>query len=94
VAGRFQAIEVVLPLLVPMGTQIIQVAPDVDPGIVAVVEHELDPIVSHGLDRGYTDIFLAELQNLLPGTVTLNLSGGRIDSQILTRQLEVSPVII
>jgi len=71
---RLQAVEISLPVAVPLCAELKQILPGKEPGIVAIVEDEAYCIVANRLDGRDLDIFLAGLQDFLAGTVALNLS--------------------
>ena len=74
--GRRQLLQILLPVVVLPFRQIAQVAPAVEPRVVAVVEGDLHGVVSNGFNAGNGNRGLAGLQDLLPRTVTPDLSRG------------------
>jgi hypothetical protein len=74
-------------------TQLIESIPGVDAGVVLVIEMEADGVVAHRVDMGNVDILFAHLQDLLSGTMALNLGGGGEDPEILSGIAEFTAVI-
>ncbi len=70
---RLQAVEISLPVAVPLCAELIQVFPGKEPGIVAIVEDEAYCIVANRLDGRDQDVLLAGLQDFLAGSVALDL---------------------
>src|SRR6185369_17867353 len=70
----------------------VQVVPRIDAGVVSVGELRAHRILAHRLELRDLDIFLADLQDLLPGPMASHLRGGRIDAQKLAGQAKALAV--
>src|SRR5690606_29287694 len=68
-----QLVQVVTPENILVQAQFQQVVPAEDAGVVAVVKADADGVVAGFFDGLDADIFLAPLQYLLAGAVTLDL---------------------
>ena len=79
--GRRQLLQILLPVMVLPFRQIAQVAPAVEPRVVAVVEGDLHRVVSNGFNAGDGHRGFSGLQDFLPRTVTSDLSRGGEDTQ-------------
>ena len=53
-------------------------------GVVAIVEHRLDGVISHLFNAVNIDALLANLQHALPGTMPLHLGGRGMHPQVFT----------
>lgn len=73
-------------------SELVQVPPGEQTGVVSVIEHDFDGILSDGLDGTDTDIFLAEHQDLLSRAMSFDFRGGRVHTQVLERQLKPAAV--
>jgi hypothetical protein len=93
-AGFFETIEVILPLLLILGAEFVQVFPGIDTGIVLIIEHELQGVIALRLDRIDGDLFLVNLKHFLTRAVTGHLCGRRIHTKVLTGQVEYGAVVI
>src|SRR5262245_12473490 len=70
-----------------------QISPDIEPGIMAVVEHDTHRVVSDRLDPGDADRFLARDRDPLLGAVALHLGARRQHAQELGRQRKALAVV-
>ena len=82
-----------LPVVVHVAPQFVQVLPVVEPGIVAVIEYEPHGVVPDRVDPREHDPVLAGLQGFLPGAVPTDLRAGRMDPQVFERVLKFAVVI-
>src|SRR5471032_949488 len=92
-AGGVQAVEVVLPQLGLLGAQLVQIAPGVQAGVVAVGEGRLHRVVADRVQRRDADVALAHLQNLLALPVTAHFGRWRIHAQQFERNRERRAVV-
>jgi hypothetical protein len=83
---------VALPQCCVIATQLVEIPPGEQPGVMAVVENQFYSILSNGLDGSDADILLAEHQNLLSRAMSFDFRGGRMNSKVLERQLEAAAV--
>jgi hypothetical protein len=86
------------PLLVsrPIGrvvsSELVQIPPGEQAGVVSVVEDEFDGILSDRLDSADPDVFLSEHQHFLTRAMPFDFGGGRMHPQVLEGQLEPAAV--
>ena len=73
-AGGLQPIEIVLPELVLIGPQPVEIIPGKDAGGMTVRKMGLDRVMTYLLERVEIDVSLADLQDFLTGPVTAHLS--------------------
>ena len=76
-ARGVELLKVVLPALLLLASQLVQIVPGIDAGIVTIVENQLQGVVA---DRFYfpdSELDLAYLQYFMPRTVAAHLCGGR-----------------
>src|SRR5688572_11726820 len=78
----FEARQILLPLLIALCAELAQIAPRIQPGVMTVVEHELDRVLPDGLDRADADVVFAELQGFLTRAVATNFGRRRVHAQI------------
>jgi hypothetical protein len=83
VADAVEPLEVARPFLLEAGAELAQVLPRVEPGVVAVVEHEAHRVLADGLDPHHRDVLLGDLQHVLAGAVALHLGGRGVGPQVL-----------
>src|SRR5690606_25846065 len=69
-AELFEAIQVRLPLGLAVATKLVQIRPGIEPGVVSVIEHQPDRIVSYRLDLRDDDLVFAQLQGFLSRSVS------------------------
>ena len=90
--GGFHAPEIFGPQISLVITQVVQVFPGINPGVMAIGKEKVDTVQTHrfgGIDQHFA---LAGLQHFLPGTVTAHFGGRRIDAQKLKRQFETRTI--
>ena len=73
-------------------SELVQVPPGEQPGVMAIIEHNFHGILPDGLDGTDTDIFLSQHQHFLPGTMSFDFRGGRVHPQVLKRQLKPAAI--
>jgi hypothetical protein len=82
------------PLLVPrpvdrvVPSELVEIPPGEQAGVMSVIEDDFDGILSNWLHRPDTHIFLAEHQDLLSRTMSFYFCRRRVHPQVLERQLE------
>ena len=86
------ALLVVRPVRFPIPSQLMQVPPGEQPGVMPIVKDDLHRIVSDRFDCADTHIFLSEHQHFLSGAMSFDFRGGRVNPQVLKRQLEAAAV--
>jgi hypothetical protein len=84
---------IALPIGSPIPSQLMQIAPGEQTGIMTVVEDDLDGVLAYGLHGSDADILFAEHQYFLSRTMSLHLRGGRMHAQVLERQLKPAAVV-
>lgn len=81
---------------VPVGgliaSQLVQIPPGEQAGVVPVVENDFHGILSDRLDGADTDSLLTEHQHLLSRPVSFDFRGGRMHTQVFEGQLEPAAV--
>jgi len=92
VTGRGAPRLVARPVTRLIASELVEIPPGEQSGVMSVIEHNFDGIVSNRFDRSDTDIFLSHHQCFLSGTMSFDLGGGRMDPQVLERQLEAGAV--
>ena len=87
------ALKVMRPFLFAIAPELIEVFPGVQARVVPVVKHELHGILPDLLDGADRDVFLAENQHFLTGTVAFDFRRRGVDPQILEGQVEGCTVV-
>src|ERR1700730_1980709 len=90
---RRQAVEIVAPAPLALDTELIKIAPGVDPGVVKIVEGDANRVVADRLDPDDPDMGAPGYQRLLPRTVPLHFSRRALDPQILGRKTKLAAVV-
>jgi hypothetical protein len=90
--GFRAAFLVTLPIDGLIASQLVQIPPGEQAGVVPVVEHNFDGILSDGLDGADADSLFIEHQHLLSGPMSFDFRGGRMHTQVFERQLEPAAV--
>jgi hypothetical protein len=86
------------PLLVPrpvdrvVPTELVEIPPGEQSGVMSVIEDNFDGILSNWLYSADTHILLAEHQDLLSRTMSFDFRRGRVHPQVLERQLEPAAI--
>ena len=86
------------PLLVsrpigrPVSSELVQVPPGEQTGVMAVVEDDFHGILSDRLNSADADVFLPQHQHFLAGPMPFDFGGGRMHPQVLEGQLEPATV--
>jgi hypothetical protein len=86
------------PILVsrPIGrlvsSELVQIPPGEQTGVMSVVEDEFNGILSDRLDSADPDVFLPEHQHFLARAMPFDFGGGRMHPQVLEGQLEPATV--
>jgi hypothetical protein len=73
-------------------SELVQIPPGEQAGVMSVIEDNFDGILADWLDAPDADIFLTQHQDFLSRTVSFDFRGGRVHTQILKRQLESAAV--
>ena len=76
--------------LVP--SELVQVPPGEQSRVMPVVKDNFDGVLADGLDRPDADILFAQHQHFLSRAMSFDFRGGRMNAQILERQLEPAAV--
>jgi len=91
--SRFRAARLVArPVGRMVPSQLMQVPPSEQAGIVAVIEDDFDGILPNGFDCPHADVFLAQHEDFLPRTVPFDFRGRRVHPEVLERQLKPAAV--
>jgi hypothetical protein len=91
--GRIDApLLVARPVHRLISSELMQIPPGEQAGVMPVIEHNFDGILSDGLHRTDTDILLSQHQHFLAGAMSFDFSRGRVHAQVLERQLEPAAV--
>ena len=85
-SSRRQAVQVILPALCLLSAQLVQVGPGEETSVMAIVEHQLQGVITHGFDGTDPHVHLTGLQYLLPGAVTAYLCRRGVHSQVFAAQ--------
>src|SRR5699024_6251104 len=85
-AGIVQPDEGAAPALLQFDTQLVEVLPGVNTGVVAVAEVQRQRVVTGSDDFRHAHAFLAVLQDLLAGAMAAHLRTGREDTQVLAAE--------
>ena len=88
-----EALFVLLPQLVLLRAEEVEVVPREDAGLVAVGEARQDGVVADRLERADLDLALSRLQDLLARPVALHFRRGRVDAHQLERDPERAAVV-
>ena len=75
-----------------ISSELVQIPPGEQTGVMAVIEHNFHGILSDRLHSTDTDIFLAQHQHFLPRAMSFDFRRGRVHTQVLERQLEPATV--
>jgi hypothetical protein len=90
---RFRAaLLVAFPIRRVIASQLMQISPCEQAGVVPVVKDDFHGILSDRLHGTDTDILLTEHQHLLARAMPFDFRGGRMHPQVLERQLEPATV--
>ena len=76
-----------------MDAEVVQRLPSVDAAIVSITERRADGIIADRTNVGDGDIFLAELQHFLAGSMAPDFGGGGVDAQVFAGQLKMRAVV-
>jgi len=79
------------PVLLP--SDLVEIIPGEDPGVMHVVEQETNRIVPNRLDRHDANMTTSEDCRALRRSVTLNLGAGTLDAQVLCREHKIVAVV-
>jgi hypothetical protein len=91
--GRIDApLLVARPVHRQISSELMQIPPGEQAGVMPVIEHNFDGILSDGLHRTDTDILLSQHQHFLAGAMSFDFSRRRVHAQVLERQLEPAAV--
>src|SRR3981081_2177811 len=74
-------------------TELVEITPGVDPGVVEIVECNPDGIIADGFKADDPDMSAAVHQRLLPRTVPLHFGGWAFDPQIFRRKAKAVTVV-
>src|SRR5262245_6742023 len=88
-AGRGQTLQVALPLPLVLGTELVEHGPGVEPGVVAVVEHEPHRVAADGLDLRYAHVLLVRHENALARRVAFDLGRRGMHAQVFRGETRV-----
>jgi hypothetical protein len=75
-----------------ISSELVQIPPGEQAGVMAVVEHNFDGILSDGLHRTDTDSLLSQHQHFLTRAMSFDFSRGGVHAQVLEGQLEPAAV--
>jgi hypothetical protein len=76
-----------------LDTELVEVIPRIDPGVVQIVEFNPDGVIADRFQLHDPDMGAAVDQSLLPRTVPLHLRGWALDAQILGGKAKVAAVV-
>ena len=92
VGGLGAPLLVARPVDCLISSELVQIPPGEQAGVMPVIEHNFDGVLSDGLHGPDADILLPQHQHLLAGAVSFDFSRGRVHAQVLERQLEAATV--
>jgi len=75
-----------------ISSELVQIPPGEQAGVMAVIEDNFHRILSDGLHGTNTDIILSEHQYFLTRTMSFDFRRGGMHAQVLERQLEAATV--
>src|ERR1700730_6490860 len=90
---RGQAIEIIAPAPLALDTELVKIAPGIDPGVVEIVEGYANSVVADRLDPDDPDMGAPRHQRLLPRTVSLHFGRWALDPQILCWKTKLTAVV-
>ncbi len=88
-----QPVEVVGPVDGLLAPQVVEVAPVVETGVVAVIEKDLDGVLAHRLDVGDVHVLLVQLQLGTFAPVATHFGRRGVDPQQFRRVGEASAFV-
>jgi hypothetical protein len=83
---------IALPVRSPISSQLMQIPPREQTGVVTVIEDDLDGVLPDGLHGSDADILFIEHQHFLSRTMPFYFRGGRMHPQVLKGQLKAAAV--
>jgi hypothetical protein len=75
-----------------ISSELVQISPGEQSGVMTVIEHNFDGVLPDGLHGADTDIFLTQHQHLLPRSMSFDFRRRRVHAQVLEGQLEPATV--
>src|SRR5215471_16519528 len=76
-----------------LSSQLVQILPRIDAGIVRIVEQQPDRVVAYGFDANDADIALAGHSPLLVWSMALHLGARALHAQVLGGQCECRAIV-
>lgn len=73
-------------------SKLLQVPPREEAGVMPVIEDDFDGVLAHRLDCADANVFLAQHQHLLSGTVSFDFGGRGMHTEVLEWQLEAATI--
>jgi hypothetical protein len=90
--GFGAALLVARPVQSLIPSELVQIPPGEQAGVMAVIEHNLHGILTDRLHSSYADIFFTQHKHFLTRAMPFDFRRGRVHAQVLERQLEPAPV--
>jgi hypothetical protein len=91
-AGFGAALLVSRPVHCLIPSELLQIPPGEQAGVMAIIEHDFDGILADRLHCPDADVLLSQHQDLLPRAMAFDFRRGRVYTQVLERQLEPATV--